>query len=107
MLVAFVVGPRTDQSNRVWCACSAAAVGSSPATSIASTAAAAGGPAASSSPIVAAADAPASPVPTMMTSYFRLFAGFTSFMSKRCLSHFCAIGPEGTRLFSSMTDCPF
>src|SRR5258706_14624360 len=31
-----------------------------------------------------------------MTSNFRLFAGFTSFMSKRCLSHFCASGPAGT-----------
>src|SRR5713226_5749905 len=46
--------------------------------------------------MVAAADAPASPLPTTMTSNFRLFAGFTSFMSKRCLSHFCASGPAGT-----------
>ena len=30
-----------------------------------------------------------------MTSYFLLLAGFTSFMSKRCFSHFCAIGPAG------------
>src|ERR687894_122860 len=49
-----------------------------------------------SSLIVAAADAPARPLPTMSTVYFRLFAGFTSFISKRCLSHFSAIGPEGT-----------
>src|SRR5262249_40656735 len=44
---------------------------------------------------VAAADAPASPLPTTITSNFRLFAGLTNFKSKRCLSHFCAIGPEG------------
>src|SRR5260370_35981779 len=31
-----------------------------------------------------------------MTSNFRLFAGFTSFMSKRCLPHFCVSGPAGT-----------
>ena len=31
-----------------------------------------------------------------MTVYFRLLAGFTSFISKRCLSHFCSIGPAGT-----------
>ena len=31
-----------------------------------------------------------------MTLYFRLLAGFTSFISKRCLSHFCSIGPAGT-----------
>jgi len=54
-----------------------------------------------SSLIVAAAEAPARPVPTTMMSYFRLFAGFTSFMSKRCLSHLPAIGPDGMLLFSS------
>src|SRR5581483_9141320 len=30
-----------------------------------------------------------------MTSNFRLFAGLTSFRSNLCLSHFCAIGPDG------------
>src|SRR6185312_10489677 len=30
-----------------------------------------------------------------MTSNLRLFAGLTSFMSNLCLSHFCAMGPEG------------
>ena len=41
-----------------------------------------------------------------MTVYFRLLAGFTSFISKRCLSHFCSIGPSGTFDFSSMLLCP-
>ena len=45
--------------------------------------------------IVAAADAPARPEPTMMTSNFLLLAGFTSFMSKRCLSHMSWMGPDG------------
>src|SRR5258708_20556962 len=48
-----------------------------------------------SSPSVAAADAPARPVPTTMISNRRLFAGFTSLMSNRWLSHFCSIGPSG------------
>src|SRR5437764_14705745 len=30
-----------------------------------------------------------------MMSNFRLLAGLTSFRSNRCLSHFCANGPEG------------
>ena len=38
-----------------------------------------------------------------MTVYFRLFAGFTSFISKRCLSHFCSSGPAGIFDSSSMT----
>src|SRR5438094_8850506 len=37
-----------------------------------------------------------------MTVYFRLLAGFTSFISKRCLSHFCSIGPSGILAFSSI-----
>src|SRR3954468_20223258 len=48
-----------------------------------------------SSPRLAAVDAPASPLPTTITSNLRLFAGFTSFRLKRCLSHFCASGPGG------------
>src|SRR5947207_511476 len=48
-----------------------------------------------SSPSVAAADPPASPDPTTMISYFRLFAGFTSFISKRHLSQAFSIGPLG------------
>src|SRR6476659_8492334 len=43
----------------------------------------------------AAPPAPASPDPTMMTVYLRLLAGFTSFMSKRCFSHFFSMGPDG------------
>ena len=43
----------------------------------------------------AAAEAPARPEPTTMTLYFRLFAGFTSFISNLCLSHFSDRGPEG------------
>src|SRR5918992_5988304 len=34
--------------------------------------------------------------------YFRLLAGFTSFISKRCLSHLSWIGPDGIRAFSGM-----
>src|SRR5438128_1901573 len=49
-----------------------------------------------SSASVAAAAAPASPLPTTRTSNLRLFAGATSFISKRCLSHFWARGPEGS-----------
>src|ERR1019366_5155978 len=44
--------------------------------------------------------APARPDPTTITWYFRLFAGFTSFISKRCLSHFSASGPAGMRALS-------
>src|SRR5689334_8019102 len=51
---------------------------------------------------VAAADAPASPEPTTMTVYFRLFAGFTSFISKRCFSHFRSSGPDGILDWSSV-----
>src|SRR5687767_8452715 len=40
-----------------------------------------------------------------MTSYFRLLAGFTSFISKRCRVHFWAIGPSGI-LASSFTRSP-
>ncbi len=50
---------------------------------------------------VAAAAPPASPEPTTITVYFRLFAGFTSFMSKRCRSHFSGSGPGGVFDFSS------
>src|SRR5687767_4886841 len=49
---------------------------------------------------VAAADAPARPLPTTSTVCFRLLAGFTSFISKRCLSHLRSMGPDGTREFS-------
>ena len=41
------------------------------------------------------ADAPAKPVPTTMTEYLRLLAGFTSFVSKRYLSHLFWSGPLG------------
>src|SRR5690349_19698103 len=44
---------------------------------------------------VAAAEAPARPLPTTSTVYFRLLAGFTSFISNRWRSHFCSIGPAG------------
>jgi hypothetical protein len=50
---------------------------------------------------VAAAEAPASPDPTTITEYFRLFAGLTSFMSNLCRVHFWSIGPGGTFDFSS------
>src|SRR6266567_2145907 len=50
-----------------------------------------------SSPSDEAADAPARPVPTMMTVYLRRFAGLTSFDSKRCRSHLSARGPPGAR----------
>ena len=56
--------------------------------------------------LLAAADAPARPVPTTMTWYFRLFAGFTSFIPKRCFSHFSASGPGGTFDFSFMRSYP-
>src|ERR1035437_687558 len=46
--------------------------------------------------------APARPEPTTITWYFRLFAGFTSFISKRCLFHFSASGPAGMRASSLM-----
>src|SRR5512146_2290644 len=52
--------------------------------------------------MLAAAEAPASPEPTTITVYFRLFAGFTSFISKRCFSHFRSSGPEGILERSSM-----
>jgi hypothetical protein len=48
-----------------------------------------------SSPKEAAAEAPARPVPTIITSYFRLLAGLTSLLEKRHLSHFSASGPSG------------
>ena len=51
---------------------------------------------------VADAEAPASPVPTTMMSYFRLLAGLTSFSSNRCRSHVSASGPLGTFPSSSM-----
>src|SRR6476469_5653464 len=38
-----------------------------------------------------------------MTVNFRLLAGFTSFISKRCLSHFSSMGPSGTLELSSMS----
>ena len=44
---------------------------------------------------MAAAEAPARPVPTTMTSNFRLLAGFTNFISNLCFSHLSASGPEG------------
>ena len=47
---------------------------------------------------------PARPEPTTMTLYFRLLAGLTSFISKRCLSHFFSIGPAGT-LASQLHGC--
>src|SRR5215212_7693459 len=37
-----------------------------------------------------------------MTWYFRLLAGFTSFMSKRARSHFSSMGPAGILAFSSI-----
>src|SRR4051794_20554475 len=52
--------------------------------------------------MLAAALAPASPLPTTRTVYFRLFAGFTSFISKRWVSHLLSMGPGGMRAFSSM-----
>jgi len=52
---------------------------------------------------VAAADPPASPDPTIITEYFRLFAGFTSFISNLCRVHFCSMGPDGLLAFNSMT----
>src|SRR6188472_309496 len=52
--------------------------------------------------MVAAALAPASPLPTTTTVYFRLFAGFTSFISKRWVSHLRSMGPTGMRAFSSI-----
>src|SRR6185312_4670440 len=51
---------------------------------------------------VAAADAPASPLPTTITVCFRLLAGFTNFISKRCRSHFFSMGPAGIFARSSM-----
>src|SRR5215208_3692605 len=51
--------------------------------------------------MVAAAPAPARPVPTTMTVNRRLLAGFTSFISNLCFSHFCSIGPSG--IFASRT----
>src|SRR5215472_16827602 len=56
-----------------------------------------------SSPSVAAAEPPANPVPTIITLYLRLLAGFTSFISNLAFSHFCSIGPGGTRASSFMT----
>ena len=50
----------------------------------------------------AEAEAPASPEPTTITWCFRLLAGFTSFISKRCLSHSASRGPSGILAFSSM-----
>src|SRR6476660_10468022 len=52
--------------------------------------------------MVAAAAPPARPLPTTMTVYFRLVAGFTSFISNRCLSHFPSMGPSGIFAFSSI-----
>ena len=49
---------------------------------------------------------PARPEPTTITWYFRLLAGLTSFMSKRCLSHFCSTGPDGMFDLSSMVASP-
>jgi hypothetical protein len=51
---------------------------------------------------VAAAEAPARPEPTTITVYFLLFAGFTSFISKRCFSHLRSMGPDGVLALSSM-----
>src|SRR6185503_13142752 len=56
-----------------------------------------------SSARVAAAEAPASPEPTTSTSNRRLLAGLTSFISKRCLSHFWVSGPEGMWASSFMS----
>src|ERR1700726_4511580 len=46
-------------------------------------------------PSDAPAEAPASPEPTMITVCLRRLAGLTSFISKRALSHFSSIGPDG------------
>src|SRR5512133_2719323 len=54
-----------------------------------------------SSPSDAAAAPPASPVPTTMIRYFRLFAGLTRRRSNLCRSHFVSIGPGGTRASSA------
>ena len=51
-------------------------------------------------PKEAAADAPASPVPTTMTSNFLLLAGFTNFWSALYFVHFSASGPCGILEFS-------
>src|SRR5262249_26009768 len=51
----------------------------------------------------AAPEAPARPDPTTITVYFRLFAGLTSFISKRCFSHFFSMGPGGMFDRSSMS----
>src|SRR6478672_1868941 len=56
---------------------------------------------------LAAAAPPASPEPTTITVYFRLFAGFTSFISNLCLLHFSTSGPEGVfdrRSIASLPD---
>src|SRR3954470_6028796 len=45
--------------------------------------------------IEAAAEAPASPVPTTMTSNLRLLPGLTSFISNLCWSQVFSIGPVG------------
>src|SRR5688572_8823878 len=55
-----------------------------------------------SSDMVADADAPASPAPTTITLCRRLLAGFTSFIAKRCWSHFCSMGPSGIFDLSSI-----
>ena len=52
--------------------------------------------------MVAAAEAPASPVPTIITLYFRLLAGFTNFISNLCLSHFFSMGPSGIFEFKAI-----
>ena len=44
---------------------------------------------------MAEAEAPARPAPTTITLYFRLFAGLTSFMSKRWRDQRVSIGPLG------------
>src|SRR5512144_1816606 len=50
----------------------------------------------------AAPPAPASPEPTMITVYLRLLDGLTSFISKRCRSHFFSMGPDGMLARSSI-----
>src|SRR5690349_25151765 len=55
-----------------------------------------------SSLIVAAAAPPARPVPTTMTVYFRLLAGFTSFMWSLRSVHFFSSGPAGILEFKDM-----
>src|SRR6187397_2449282 len=45
--------------------------------------------------MVAAALAPARPLPTTITEYFRLFAGLIRRDSNLCFSHFWSSGPEG------------